>query len=382
MRQWVALLLLAGTALPAMAARRLSVVEFEQLLTSNQGKPDRHIAQQLMDVKLTERVSPARLAQWEKDFTGSKTRVLLMRLADSAAFSKPPEADVIRDPAPDADTQAKMFTLAAEYAKTTFDRLPNFYAKRETTHFEDEPSEEPALAWGTEGISVGKSGAKPMHMTGTYSVTVTFKDGSEMREAAGKGTKGDPSPASLTTIGEFGPILGVVLGDAVRSHSVTWSNWERRESEPIAVFHYSVPQERSNYMVGIPNGTKWEKVYPGYHGEIAIDPATGSILRISVVADMKPPDQMIEVAMLVEYGSVTIGNRTYICPVHGVAYSKVPFTDAEQQVPVMHVWQAKQNPAVMMHTQLNDVTFTQYHRFGSEAHIVADGTSQTDGKLP
>jgi hypothetical protein len=384
MRQWVTLLLLAGTAFPAMAAKSLSVAELEQLLTSDQGKADGHVAQQLMDVELSERVSPARLARWEKTFTGNRTRELLMMLADSAAFLKPPEADVIRDPAPDAETQAKMFALAAVNVKTTVTRLPNFYAKRNTTHFEDQPSEEqvmtysgrdPIRAMRPSGISIGKSEAKPMRMKDTYSVTVTYRDGSEVHETAGKGWKPDLSPTGLTTTGEFGPILAVVLGDVVRSQPATWSHWEQGESEPIAVFHYTVPEDRSNYMVGIPNGAEWKNVYPGYHGEIAIDPATGSIIRISVVADIAPPHQTLGIAILVEYASVTIGDHTYICPVHGVAYSKVPVEAGAGQ--------GSQNPGtIVVQTQLNDVAFTQYHLFGSEAHIVADGKSQTEGNSP
>jgi len=51
MRKWVVALVLAGAALPAMAAKKLSVGELEQLLTSNQGKADGRVARQLMDVE-------------------------------------------------------------------------------------------------------------------------------------------------------------------------------------------------------------------------------------------------------------------------------------------------------------------------------------------
>src|SRR5208283_3291082 len=70
---------------------------------------------------------------------------------------------------------------------------------------------------------------------------------------------------------------------------------------------------------------------------------------------------------------VEIGDRTYICPVHGVAYSKVPVEGGGQAAP---------NSAVMVQTQLNDVSFMQYHLFTSEAHILADGKAESDGKPP
>ena len=373
MRQWVTLLLLAGMALPAMAAKVLSVAEMEQLLAANQGNADKQVAQQLKGVELAERVSPARMARWEKNFSGSKTREALMSLADSAAFLNPPEEDVIPDPMPDAATRTKIFALAVDFTKTTFTRLPNFYAKRITTHFENEPVMEQPTPWGNREILVAGSESMPMHIKGTYSETVAYRQGSEVHEKAGKGSKPDPSNAGLTTNGEFGPILGIVLGDAIRTQSVTWSHWEQGQSGPIAVFHYSIPQDRSHYTAWIPNGMGRETLHPGYHGEIAIDPATGNVMRTSAVIDMAPPHQAIAMAMLVEYAPVTIGSRTYICPVHGVAYSKVPLTDPRV---VTH------NSIEMMNTQMNDVVFTQYHQFGSEIHIVSEGSPQTGGSLP
>ena len=377
MVKWATLLLFAGTALPAMAAKSLSVAELEQLLAANKGKSDGHIAQQLSELELTERVSLARLARWEKDFNGRKTAEELMKLADSAAFLKPPAEDVIRDPAPDGETQTRMFDLAMEYVRKMFSELPNFFATRATTHFEDMPSAEQAVTNAQRlpghnmrpfGLSMGGPEAKPLHVAGTYSVTVTFRDGSEVRDAAGRDSKNEASPAGLTTYGEFGPMLGAVLEDASRGQ-VTWSHWEQGENDPAAVFHYSVPEDRSNWMVGIPNGTKLEMVYPGYHGEIAIEPATGSILRLSAVADMAPPHQAIEDAILVEYASVAIGDRTYICPAHGVAYSRVPVEGAGQAV---------QKSAAMVQTQLNDVRFTQYHLFRSDARIVPNESARND----
>jgi len=381
MRKWATLLFLAAFSCPAMASKSLPVEDVEQLLAKLQGKSDGRVAQELAEVELTERVSLIRLAKWEKNFDGSKSREELMRLADRAAFLKVPAEDEIRDPAPDPETQARMFDLAVEYVKATIGRLPNFLAKRETTHFEDMPWAEPETtnAQGLPGhstrpfgLSLGRPEGKPLHVTGRYNAVVTFRDGAEVRDTPAKDAKAEASPTGLTTYGEFGPMLGAVLEDAGRGQ-VSWSHWEQGENEPVAVFHYSVPEDHSNWMVGIPNGTKAEMVYPAYHGEIAIEPATGSVLRLSAVAEMAPPHQMIEDAILVEYAPVEIGDRTYICPVHGVAYSKVPVESGGQAAP---------NSAVMVQTQLNDVRFTQYHLFTSEAHILADGKAESDGKPP
>jgi len=224
-----------------------------------------------------------------------------------------------------------------------------------------------------EGVVSGTD-YKALRATGAYSTTVTYHDGREVPEAdAAKGKKDDSPALGLTTSGEFGPVLDVVMGDATRSE-VVWLRWEQGASEPVGVFRYAVPEDQSNYAVRIPNGTKIEELHPAYHGEIAIDPATGAILRLSVVAGLPPPHETMQTAIVVEFAPLTIGDRSYICPVKGVAFSKTPVPSAS--VP------AGDSPGPMQ-TQLNDVAFTHYHVFGSEARIVTDksgkGEAGTDG---
>ena len=129
MRKWATLVLLAGSAWPAMAAKNVNVGQLEQLLYTLRAKPDGKVAAELSDLGLTERVSPARLAHWEADFPGSRAHEALIKLADLAAFLDPPASDVVPIPAPDSGTQDRMLELALEYVKTTITRLPNFPSK-------------------------------------------------------------------------------------------------------------------------------------------------------------------------------------------------------------------------------------------------------------
>ena len=268
MRKWATLLLLWGIAWPAMAAKTMSIEQMEQMLVKLQGKPDGKVAGELEDTQVTERVSLARLKRWEADFPGKRTQEELMKLADTSAFLNPPAADVLRDPPPDEDTQRQILEHAVEYIKTTMTRLPNFYATRETAHFEDIPSQETIGAFGfaptgsglraslPPGIDAKRIEYKSLHSTGMFSSVVTYRDGIEVRDSeTGKGRKEDQTAVGLTTSGEFGPILSVVIADAVHGQ-VSWLRWEQGASEPVAVFGYTVPENQSNFMVQILQGAK------------------------------------------------------------------------------------------------------------------------------
>jgi VWFA-related protein len=376
MRKWVVILFFLGTAWPAMADKALSIDQMEQLLTKLHGKPDGKVSGELEDVQLAERVSLARLARWEDEFPGKRTQEELIKLADLSAFLNPPASDVLRDPPPDANTEERMLALAEDYVRLTTVRLPNFYATRETTHFEDSLSHRAeytyagSAAMGTQGSLRGLPTQTPgqgstteyrgLHSTGEFTMTVTYRDGHEVfDEDAGKRKKEEESTLGLTSSGEFGPILAGVIEDLIHS-GVTWLRWEQGIGEPAAVFHYAVAANQSHFRMGVSIDGKVQAIYPAYHGEIEIDPATGQVLRLSEVADPAPGAGIMRAARAVDYAPVKIGDQSYILPVRGVAYSMIP-------VPSLGATDEASEP---VQVNLNDVAFTHYHEFGSEARIV------------
>jgi VWFA-related protein len=174
----------------------------------------------------------------------------------------------------------------------------------------------------------------------------------------------------LTSSGEFGPILGAVIDDLLHS-GLRWQRWERGSSAPAAVFSYAVAAGESHFAVGITNGNKVETIHPAYHGEVEIDPETGAILSLIEVADMAPPHETTRAAIAVYYAPVTIGNGSFICPVRAVAFSEI-------QVPTVARTNVDSAPVQI---NLNDVAFTQYHRFGTETRMVwnAGGNEPAEG---
>jgi hypothetical protein len=353
--------LTASLAAQAAPVRRVTAAEVDQLVAAAQGQPDGKIAKQLSGIKLTERASAVRLARWQAQLPGKRCRTALTLLADTSAFLDLPAADMPADAPPDLQTQKAMLNKTIEYVSSTITRLPDFYATRSTEHFEDTP-DSPVSTYGTSGRNLGlglrtsQPFYEPLHNTGKSSATISYVAGHELLGSK-KDTDSLGKPAlELTSHGEFGAILVVVLLDAAKGR-LSWGNWERDANGVNAVYRYAVRQGHSSYAVVLPHGLKNDSLFPAYHGEIAVDPATGTVMRISVVADLVPPDDKAISSIMVEFGPVSIGGKSYICPVHSVALARIALGD-----PLL--------PETRMQMQLNDVVFINYHLFHTESRII------------
>ncbi len=367
-------LLTLSIAAHAVPVKRVSAEEFERLLSAAQGQQDAKVAKLVTSLELTERASPVRLARWESEFPGRRSREAFMVLADSSVFLDLPAADHPATAPPDMETQRAMLGKTIDYVKTAITRLPDFYATRKTENYQDMPGRTGSYDGAAGQTSVAGLDPKnlphePLQDAGKSSITVSYVDG---REVAGSKKSGDSSakpPSGLTTHGEFGPILVAVLRDAVMN-KIYWGHWELGEDGAIAVFRYWVQQGQSSYLVSLPEAAKIDKIetmYPAYHGEIGVDPTSGAILRITVIADFQPPNQAAASSILVEYGSVAIGGKSYICPTHGVALARFAVPDPlgpESRIePVL---------VTRFETQLNDVVFVDYHLFRAESRVLTD----------
>jgi hypothetical protein len=325
-------------------------------------------------MELSERASAANLAQWQTESPGPRTRTALIALVDASRFLPPSASEVLQKPAPDLTAQQAMLSMVVQYVSSTLPELPDFSATRETMHFEDRsPLQLIAGPVGIQGfgqaigVRPGPPSAatlrtlpgEPIHFVAQSSVMVTYRNGLEVRDTQNAKAAKTQAAEGFTTSGEFGPVLSVIVGDAVHS-DVHWGHWEQDSAIAEAVFSYSVPQQNSHFTVALPNAQQTVTFSPPYHGEIAIDPATGSILRLTLISDPQPPYQQVEIEIMVEYAPVEIAARTYICPVKSVAVSKIPVVgavaDAKHPLPVT--------------TRLNDVSFTNYHLFRTETKIL------------
>jgi hypothetical protein len=97
---------------------------------------------------------------------------------------------------------------------------------------------------------------------------------------------------------------------------------------------------------------------PGYHGNIYIDPATGAILRITLDVELNPSEPITREASAIDFGSVEIGEKKFICPIRSVS------------IRLTRAYLANQ-PGIRTVLHVNRTEFTSYHRFGSTVQIVA-----------
>jgi len=352
---------------------KVTVAQLEQALATTHDQPDAEVAQQLSGMELTERLSTAKLTHLKANLPGGKAQEALVILADSAAFLDPPAGEIPADAAPDPAAARQMLTGIVNYVNTTVRQLPNLMAVRDTTGFEDRPQQDEQ---GPTGIAT--VAAMPLHSVGRSSVTVTYRDRQEVVDE--KALKHGPKIGGLEVKGEFGPILSRVAADALQG-KITWGRWEQGASGKVAVFHYTVPNEKSHYLVQFccyfdgfgSDGTPIMRVFSentAYHGEIAFDPASGAILRIAMEAELTAGELVSKAAMLVEYGPTEIAGKTYVCPVKSVS---ILMAHTGQQSGMV----SKEHYKGSAKTYLNDVAFGQYRRFGSETRILAgdDGDS-------
>jgi|GEM_PF-5494998 len=350
--------------------KRVTVDQLERVLASSHGRSDAELAKQLTEIDLIERFDSDRLAHSEADLLGPQSRLALVAQADSSAFLKPPAPQVPLPSMPGVDEQIQWLKLAANYATKALSKLPDFFATRNVIQFADSPARQESSVFYPY---------QPLHVINRSKATVLYREGKQTLDSEST-ERSESSSLGLVTTGEFGPILGTVLADASRS-SLTWSHWEPRAARPVAVYRFAVPREKSHYQVKFcclaqraGTGAGIFEQISAYHGEITVDPANGNILRIMLQADLKEAYPMTRADLMVEYGPVEIGGKTYICPLHSVAIAKAYSKSRPKVSEIMDLHSTFEEHSndreLPVETMINDIAFDQYHVFRTDSRIV------------
>lgn len=338
----------------------ITVNQLQQLLRDAHKKSDTEVALRLSSLRLTERLSRTLLPSLQSALPGPKARQALTALADQAAFLEPPPAQIPSAEPPDPTEQKRIWSLVVEYLSRKTAKLPDFFATQINTEYKEVPVKTKIL-----GITTSYH---PMWSTfATTRATVLYRDGKEvLHPEPTKQKQRQQDHRGIQTSGTFGIILSTVVNDATAS-GTSWSHWESGASGPEAVFHFVVPRDRSHYRVNYKSfsGNAADDVYnhlTAYHGEIAVDPAVGTILRLTLQADLEPGLPISQSDLLVEYGTVDIGGMSYTCPENAVAISSgrtilsAPGSLSRAYGPTQQI--------------LDDISFSRYHVFRTESKIL------------
>ncbi|HWT66959.1 MAG TPA: hypothetical protein VN151_12665 [Terracidiphilus sp.] len=290
-------------------------------------------------------------------------------LADASSFLEPPEGEIGSQPTPDSAATRQMLVRVVDYVNTTLRQLPNFLVTRHTTRFEDRPQEDALEATGTMSYSY-----QPLHFVGQSQAVLTYRNhGEVIDESLGQSLKQSRDGAGMATSGEFGSVLITVVSDALKGR-ITWTRWEKSSTATLAVFRFSIPENRSNYRVkfccilegfsstGIPDQRLYDERVP-YHGEIAFDPTTGTIARMMLQAEVPAKGLVSSAGIVVEYGAEEIGGKVYVCPQRSVSLLQAHTTKQSNT-------QSRTDFKGPAKSYLNDTVFDTYRRFGAETRIL------------
>jgi VWFA-related protein len=338
------------------APRRLSIEQLQKILELDESDAEK--AKQLSGLELTERLSERRLSSLYAIAHGKRTLQELRLLADASSFKDPPADEILTGPPPNVDAQKRMLSMTSEYLGNTIHKLPDLFAKQTTVRYQETPMY-------LEGET--SQNYEPLHVTDTWTTTVRNRNGFEIAET--KPPRHKRNEPELITYGIFGPVLKGVLEAISSNDGLTWKRWEQGARGRVAVYRYAIPVDASLYQVWLcclpdGDGTKAFQRYAAYHVDIGIDPESGVILRLQFQVDLKSTTPSTRSDIMIEYGPVEIGGKTYFCPLKSVSIMR------SRSVRVLTEWGEGFRTWGPYGTMLNDISFDQYHLFRSESRVL------------
>jgi hypothetical protein len=390
--------------------QQITVTQLEQILVAAHGVHDGKLAQRVYELRLNERLSTANLARLDAMLTGTKSRAALQAVADESAPLDLPAAEIPPLSPPDAAAQKTMLARMAAYLSQTLPKLPGFAATRSTIHYEGTALPEPQQIRDLMFPDRPQQSDQRLTATATTNVGTLMSNGHELHVAGHKTVSFDGSTTGFSSTGEFGPTL-IWVQRCIHSGSIGFSHWEQESpSQPQtssrAVFSFRCsgqawgdwtgadPFTGTLQSVGVLVGGLLQSGPPhgGFvfdptppspiivRGSITIDPADGSILRLAYIERGVFPNPSSRAGAyevftnVVHYGPIRINNATYLCPVRSVTMNLQPELVPAALQTRLGITSDPASPPEKEY--MNVVTFSQYHLFHAESHIVDEPASE------
>lgn len=352
----LALLLFASNA---WCAKKISVAQLEDLLRSMQEekKSDTEISVALKQLELSEELTRSRMLSLVSHVPGPLSTEQIYVLEARSADRIPPESDLPPTPAPDSAAQKAILEKATAYVTGTYAQLPSLTVTKTTLRFQDNVealASSSGLQGGAADVVVGSGFSNPasfVHYINSSEAQISLTHGAEKLPDQEDNTPWGAN--KMIALKNPDPSLTEVLHDVFSAENIHWLRWESINGKPTAVFAFSVPHKSSHLDVNIccfPNinqtgiatfytattaaalggggngggvtgnfqtNTNWQdfKSTAPYHGELFVDPQSGSVIRLIVQAELKPSDVVHEVDTRIDFSATRVNNQMYVLPV-------------------------------------------------------------------
>jgi hypothetical protein len=354
-----ALMLVLSASAWSASSKKISVHDLSDLLTSLQDskKSDAEVATQLKQVELTEELTTATMNTLTDKIPGPLSTEQLYVLEARSAVLPPPASDLPSAPAPDAAAQTAMLAKAADFATKTYPQLPHLTATRLTGRFQDGVEAIHTYTGANHNLSqdddpLWEQTRLYVRLLGTHTDTVESENGIEKLPAAKDKTAWGAN-GQVTSVGT-GIALSTILQEATASGSPKWLRWETINGKQTAVYAFAIDKKKTHFAVNyccFPNTdtaglvnygsgpstgggatgsnfqtvSEWKpfKSNVGYHGEIFIDPETGTVVRTITMANFKPSDFVHFEAIRTDYAPRPIGGKSMVVPVRSFTIVEV-----------------------------------------------------------
>jgi hypothetical protein len=337
MKRFLGILLLLLAAAPLCSAKKVTVQELKETLVAlhQASKSDVDVSTQLKEMDLSEELTLPMRSSLTQYLPGPMSEEQMDILQGRSAILAPPASDLPSIPAPDSAAQKAMLAKAQDYLAKSYSQNPHLTASKWTSRFQDDA----ANTSSTPGLIVNSPNTYT-HLLDRRNDPVESEKGIERPSASRNKTKwGENGQISE---GEPGPNLSGLLQEAESSGKVDWLRWQTIDGKQTAVFSFAVDKKKSHFDVNyccfpstdtasgvaqsgtfapvpgeIQSVTTWrpfKKVVP-YHGELFIDPDSGTIVRIITHAELKPSDFVHQEIMRTDYDHLVVGGKECVLPV-------------------------------------------------------------------
>ncbi len=367
MKHWGMLLILALATMPAWSAKKVTVAELKETLSSmhQSGKSDADVANALKQLELSEELTRTTMNSFVADVPGPLSTEQIYVLEARSAMLAPPASDIPTSAAPDAAAQKAILDKAADYVAKTYTQLPALSATRTTIRFQDNV-EAAAASSGIHGsatdVTTGSGFVSPyqfIHYINSTDSKVGSEHGAEkMPSEKDKTPWGANKMIALQTPD---PSLASVFEEAQGYGDIKFVRWETINGKPAAVYSFDIPKKKARLAVdvccfpdvsqtGVANfssastasahgsggggasgnfqtNTTYDIHFKNssipYRGELFIEPDSGAVVRLITELELKPSDVVHQVDERIDYGPVTAGGKTFVVPVRTIVDTEV-----------------------------------------------------------